>query len=259
MSKTARYIINSLVALLLVGCIIAAYLCGTARRKPLRCTGLSVTILDSAVNRFVSRSDVEKYLEKEYGDYIGLPLDSIDLCKVERIIDARSAVYKSQAYVTRNGRLNITVTQRSPVVRFQKSDGGFYADKEGFLFPLQSSYASRVQIIDGDIPLKANTGYKGMVEDPVQQEWLDKVLDVVNYMESSKIWKDKIVQITICDGGELKMVPRKGNEIFLFGQPVNIKDKFRRMEMYYSNIIPEKGAETYRTVSVEYDGQIVCR
>ena len=258
MSKTVRYIINTIVALLLAGGLVASYIYGRACREPLKCTGLSVMILDSAVNRFVTRADIEKYLKKEYGDYIGLHPDSIDLCKIEKIIDSRSAVLKSQAYTTRDGKLNVTVTQRTPMVRFQKEDGGFYADAEGFLFPLQNSYASRVQIIDGDIPLKANSGYKGVVEDPKQQEWLKKVLEVVDYMESSKTWKDKIVQITVCDGGELKMVPRVGNEIFLFGQPVNYRDKFRRMEIYYSNILPAKGSDTYDTISVEYDGQIVC-
>lgn len=259
MSKTVRYIVVSFCALLLAAGLAAAFLCGSACRRPIKCTGLSVTILDSAVNRFVSRADVEKFLKKEYGDYIGQHIDSIDLCRVESIIDARSAVYKSEAFTTRDGKLNVIVTQRTPIVRFQKSDGGFYADAEGFLFPLQNSYASRVQIIDGEIPLKANSGYKGMVADPKEQEWLDKVLGVVNFMENSKVWKDKIVQITVCDGGELRMVPRKGQEVFLFGQPVNIEDKFRRMEMYYSNIIPAKGAQTYSTVSVEYDGQIVCK
>lgn len=259
MSKTVRHIITSLFAILLAGGLVASFLCGCAYRTPLKCTGLSVTILDSAVNRFVTRADVEKFLKREYGDYIGQHIDSIDLCRVESIIDARSAVYKSEAFTTRDGKLNIEVTQRTPVVRFQKSDGGFYADAEGFLFPLQSSYSSRVQIIDGDIPLKANSGYKGMVSDPKEQEWLEKVLKVVNFMENSKVWRDKIVQITVCDGGELRMVPRKGQEVFLFGQPVNIEDKFRRMEMYYSSIIPAKGAQTYGSISVEYDGQIVCK
>lgn len=259
MSKTARYIINSILGLLLTGGLVCAFLCGSCYRAPLKCTGLSVTILDSAVNRFVTRSDVEKFLKREYGNYIGQHIDSIDLCKVEKIIDSRSAVYKSEAFTTRDGNLNIKVTQRTPIVRFQKSDGGFYADAEGFLFPLQSSYASRVQIIDGEIPLKANSGYKGTVADPKEQEWLDKVLMVVNYMENSKVWKDKIVQITVSDGGELKMVPRKGQEVFHFGQPVNIEDKFRRMEMYYTNIIPAKGADAYSSISVEFDGQIVCK
>lgn len=259
MSKTVRNIIYITTATLLTGCLAFSYYVGASSRRPLRCTGLDVVITDSLTNRFVSEADVRKYLDKEYGQYEGILLDSIDLVKVERILDGRSAVHKSQAYTTRDGKLNVTVTQRTPVVRFQKSDGGFYADAEGFLFPLQNSYSSRVQVIDGDIPLKANSGYKGELTDEREKAWLGKVLNVVNYMENSKIWKDKIVQITVCDGGELILVPRVGTERFHFGQPDNISDKFSRMEKYYTHILPEKGSGKYTSVSVEYDGQIVCR
>jgi cell division protein FtsQ len=211
------------------------------------------------MNRFVSKADVKKFLDKEYGEYVGMLLDSIDLAKVEKIIDGRSAVNKSEAYTTRDGMLNVKVTQRTPVVRFQKSDGGFYADAEGFLFPLQSSYASRVQVIDGDIPLKANSGYKGEITDEKGRAWLGKVIDLVNYMENSRTWKDKIVQITVCDGGELIMVPREGKERFHFGQPDEIQEKFRKMEKYYTAVVPAKGEKEYSVVNLEYDGQIVCR
>ncbi len=258
MSKTVRIIISIFAALLIVGGLAGSYIAGLSCRRPLQCKGLNVVIADSSVNRFVSKADIKRYIDKEYGVYIGRCLDSIDLSRVEKIIDGRSAVHKSQAYTTRDGLLNITVTQRTPVVRFQKADGGFYSDAEGFLFPLQSSYASRVQVVDGEIPLKANSGYKGVVADAGEKEWLQEVLGVVNYMEKSKLWKDKIVQISVSDGGELTLVPREGKEKFLFGQPVNIKDKFERMELYYSHILPEKGSR-YTSVSVEYDGQIVCK
>ena len=188
-----------------------------------------------------------------------MPLDSIDLAKVEKIIDGRSAVNKSEAYTTRDGKLNVRVTQRTPIVRFQKSDGGFYADAEGYVFPLQSSYASRVQVIDGEIPLKANSGYKGEISDEKEKAWLAKVIDLVNYMENNRTWKDKIVQITVCNGGELIMVPREGSERFHFGQPEDIKDKFRKMEMYYTSVVPAKGEKEYSVVNLEYEGQIVCR
>lgn len=259
MSKTARHIINALSAVILTAALVAAYMCGTSCHRPLKCKGLRVEIADSAVNSFVSQADIRRYIEKEYGQYIGMALDSIDLVRIEDIIDGRSAVNNSEAYVTRDGMLNVKVTQRTPIVRFQKHDGGFYADAEGFLFPLQRSYSSRVHVIDGDIPLKANSGYKGMVEDPKEKLWLGKVLDLVNFMEGSKIWKDKIVQITVSNGGELTLIPREGNEKFLFGQPVDIEDKFRRMELYYSCIIPEKGTDFYKSVSLEFDGQIVCK
>jgi cell division protein FtsQ len=259
MSKTVRHIVFILSSLLLAGCLAVAYLSGVSCRNPLKCTGLEVEIRDSSVNRFVSKADVKKFLDKEYGEYVGLPLDSIDLCKVEKIIDARSAVLKSEAYTTRDGKLNISVTQRTPIVRFQKSDGGFYADAEGYLFPLQSSYASRVQVVDGHIPLKANSGYKGEIEDPKEKEWLKQVLNVINYMENSRLWKDKIVQVSVREGGSLMLVPREGKEIFHFGQPVDIEEKFKKMELYYTCIIPEKGEGRYKSVNLEFDGQIVCK
>lgn len=259
MSKIVRHIINGVSAALLTACLVLAYMSGVSCRAPLKCTGLNIEIADSSINRFVSKADIRKYLDKEYGEYIGLPLDSIDLAKVERIIDGRSAVNKSQAFTTRDGNLNIVVTQRTPLVRFQKSDGGFYADAEGFLFPLQSSYASRVQVIDGEIPLKANSGYKGELTDEKEKAWLKNVLNVVSYMENSRIWKDKIVQISVCDGGELVMVPRIGKERIHFGQPDNIEEKFRKMELYYTGIVPAKGDKEYSKVSLEYEGQIICR
>ena len=259
MSKTVRHIINGVSGALLAACLVVAYMSGVSCRAPLKCTGLNVVIADSSMNRFVSKADVKKFLDKEYGEYVGMLLDSIDLAKVEKIIDGRSAVNKSEAYTTRDGMLNVKVTQRTPVVRFQKSDGGFYADAEGFLFPLQSSYASRVQVIDGDIPLKANSGYKGEITDEKERAWLGKVIDLVNYMENSRTWKDKIVQITVCDGGELIMVPREGKERFHFGQPDEIQEKFRKMEKYYTAVVPAKGEREYSVVNLEYDGQIVCR
>ena len=259
MSKVTKYTLLSLCGALLVFCIACSFVAGTEVRKELKCTSLQVKIVDSLENSFVSRADVKKFLDREYGTYIGMPLDSLDLVKMEEIVDSRSAVMKSQAYVTKDGTLHVDVTQRSPVVRFQKKDGGFYADAEGYIFPLQSSYASHVQVIDGNIPLAANSGYKGSISDKKEMEWFKRMMDLVNFMETSKTWKDKIVQIHVADNGDIALIPRKGKEIFIIGQPTSLEEKFEKMGKYYKVIIPEKGSDAYRTVDLRYRGQIVCK
>ena len=257
MKKAVRNIILILIGILIAGVIAVSYIAGRESRKPLVCKGLDVVVLDSLENDFVSAADVRKFLDREYGQYLGQPLDSINLSRIEDIVDGRSAVMKSEAYVTRDGLLHIKVSQRKPVVRFQKSGGGFYADAEGYVFPLQSSYASYVQIVDGDIPINMKSGHKGEIENLEEKAWFDKVMLVVNYIGNSSVWKDRIVQIHVGDGGELTLVPRVGNEKFIFGQPVNIADKFARMEKYYTGIAPLE--RNYTQVNVKYDGQIVCR
>lgn len=259
MSKTVRHIINTVSALLLAAVLCVAFIAGASCRTPLTCKGLNVIITDSLSNRFVSSADVKKYIDDELGEYVGCRIDSINLCKVEEILDGKSAVLKSEAYTTPDGMLNVSLTQRTPVARFITATGGFYADNEGFIFPLQDSYSSRVQVIDGQIPVRIGRNFKGWLQDGSQKAWLEKVLAVVKYMEGSRIWKDKIVQINVTEGGELVLIPREGDEKFHFGQPDAIKEKFDKMELYYTSIIPAKGSGYYRDINLEYNGQIVCK
>ncbi len=256
LNRTVRYIITIVTVVLVFGTAAVAVIAGRNSRKPLVCKSLDVVIVDSLENDFVNKADVKRFLDKEYGGYIGTVLDSIDLCRIETIIDGRSAVMKSQAFVTKDGTLHIKVTQRKPVVRFQKTDGGFYADAEGYVFPLQSSYASYVQIIDGDIPINMKSGHKGEIENPEEKIWFDKVMKLVNFIEDSP-WKERIVQIHVGNGGELTLIPREGEEKFIIGQPMNIEDKFARIEKYYTAIAPLE--RNYKTINLIFDGQIVCR
>lgn len=256
LNRTVRYIITIVTVVLVFGTAAVAVIAGRNSRKPLVCKSLDVVIVDSLENDFVNKADVKRFMDKEYGGYIGTVLDSIDLCRIETIIDGRSAVMKSQAFVTKDGTLHIKVTQRKPIVRFQKTDGGFYADAEGYVFPLQSSYASYVQIIDGDIPINMKSGHKGEIENPEEKIWFNKVMKLVNFIEDSP-WKERIVQIHVGNGGELTLIPREGEEKFIIGQPMNIEDKFARIEKYYTAIAPLE--RNYKTINLIFDGQIVCR
>lgn len=259
MPKIVRHIIRILFAAALAAALIASCVAGAADRKPIVCKGVKIVIADSTVNQFVTPSEVKKYIDKEYSGYIGMPIDEINLVKVEAILDEKTAIYKSEAYTTKDSLLNISITQRRPIVRFQKGDKGFYADAEGFLFPLQSTYASYVQIIDGAIPLKNEHGYKGTPDTEEEKLWLKRMIDLVKYIDGSRKWKDAIVQISVGEDGNLTLVPRKGKEKFIFGHPTEIEDKFEKMELYYKAIAPAKEEGRYRSVDLRFDGQIVCR
>ena len=59
--------------------------------------------------------------------------------------------------------------------------------------------------------------------------------------------------------GDFVMIPRKGNERFILGQPDFLEDKFKKLKKYYTAIVPEKGSGKYEVVDLRYKGQIVCR
>lgn len=220
---------------------------GSAHRQGLECKGVSICVTDSAMNSFISCSDVKRYLDTEYGTYTGCRIDSVDLNSIEDILKGKTAVLNSEVYVTKDGLLNISIEQRKPAVRFIGKNGGFYADENGETFPLQKTYSSYVPVIDGDIPSENDS------------ICIRKMVRLVNYLENSSRWKNKIVQISTDSTGNLTLIPREGQEKFIFGQAEDIENKMDRMTLYYSHIIPEKGSKAYRSVDLRYDNQIICK
>lgn len=258
MKKAFRYILCSVFLALILVIVGVSYFVSNMKRRDIVCTGINVEVLDSAKVSFIKSGDIINAIGKEYGRCEGRKLDSIDLVRIEKIVNSKSAVLKSEAYVTSDGILNVAITQRYPAIRFQRKDGGFYADKDGRVFPLQRNYTAHVPIIEGDIPLPANSGYNWEGVTQEQKTWIRKMLELVDYLDSS-FWGDNIVQISVYSGGDLVLIPREGKEKILFGQPYGIKDKFRRLEKYYTNIKPAKEENYYSSVNVKYRNQIICR
>lgn len=257
MRKGVRITLAAAAVCVLVAVCLVVHGMNEKRMRMLTCAGVNVEFMDDF--NFVTAKDVEGYLNKGYGAYIGQRLDSVDLIKVEKILDSKSAILKAEAYTTPDGYLNIKIRQREPVVRFQKDNNGFYADEKGFLFPLQRNYTSMVPIIDGVVPLNVTRGYKGEPKTEAEKRWLSEVISLVNFMNASGTWSENICQMTVRDNGDLVMIPRQGKERFIFGPPDDFERKFSLISRYYTTILPEKGEGYYSTVNVKNNGQIVCR
>lgn len=226
-------------------------------RKDMTCNGLDVQIVE--LWHFVEPEDVKGWVEEDYGHYVGQRMDSVNIARIESILDKKSAVLKSQVWTTEDGMLHVSITQREPVVRFQTPYGGFYMDDRSCIFPLQHGYTAQVPVIDGALPLKIGEGYKGELKDPAQKKWADEVLQLVDFMKDSGVWADNISQINVKENGDILMVPRSGREVFIFGKLEDIQEKFSKMEKYYTHIAPSKDDGYYGSVNLKYKGQIICR
>lgn len=244
--------------------LVAVYLCimlgvSNAQKGGQVCSEVNITIKDSTDRHFVTKDDIKGYLDKEFSGYKGMKSSALNLSRAEQIIDSKSAIRKSEVYLDAYGQINIIVSQREPLVRLQNSEIGFYVDCNGFLFPLQSNYTERVTIIDGHIPIKLPKGFKGKPADPKEREWIEQIIELVQFMEDNQPWKENIVQISVGSDGDLIMIPRNGKERFVFGKPDNFERKFERMDAYYTAVLPNRQDKDYVTVNVKYDNQIICK
>ena len=261
MSKTWKNILTILLYTLLAAAAVAYFYFAVIlyrKNQPQKvCKSVKVTLLDSSLNKFVTKQEIIDLIDNFCGKTVGKKMDSIKLSQIESLLNHRSVVKEAQAYVTRDGVLNIDIRQRKPVIRIQSSQGGFYIDETEYIFPLIPNYSSYVPIVTGNIPEEVFAD-----DTPAQGKdslnWLGKILNLGLYLEKHPFWNAQIEEIYINDENDIELITRVGDQKIIFGSLEDIEEKFEKLYSYYKYIIPNTGWDKYAVVNLKYRGQIVC-
>ena len=54
------------------------------------------------------------------------------------------------------------------------------------------------------------------------------------------------------------MFPQVGGQLIEFGKPENLESKFKKLMIFYKEILPKHGWNAYERVNLEYEGQIIA-
>lgn len=257
LKKVITYCLAALAAMIFGAYLFAAARLSNAGRANESCSGISVTILDSMTNRFVSEGEVISIITGSEYNPIGKRRDRADLTALENLLEHRSAIKIAEAYISKNGILKVEITQRRPLLRLQNADGGFYIDDSEFIFPLVSSFTSYVPIVTGHFPLKLSKGYRGNADSDAGK-WIEDIIALAGYIDRSPFWNAQIQQIHIEENADVVLYTVVGDQKIIFGKPEDIEYKFAKLKTFYEEIVPIYGWGKYSTVNLKFANQIIC-
>ena len=84
----------------------------------------------------------------------------------------------------------------------------------------------------------------------------------VKLIEGDDFWQAQIVEIVVSQSQNgalfLRLVPRAGNHTIIFGRIEKVERKLDRLMRFYREGLDKEGWNTYRTVDVRFDDQVVC-
>lgn len=221
------------------------------------CSVIKVRILDSAENRFVSRKEVNDLIVTSGINPLKKKRDEVDLAGLERLLEGKSAIRRSDISLNRKGELNVDITQRRPVLRIETPQGGYYIDEERYIFPLVSTFTSYVPVVTGAIPIKIESGYRGY-RSGEEERWIENITALGNKISVHPLWGPLIQQIDILKNGDIVLYCSIGDQKIIFGGFKDIDYKFAKLNTYYHEIIPLYGWEKYSEVNLKYSDQIIC-
>jgi cell division protein FtsQ len=229
------------------------------------CSGFDVNIDYQDADHLITPWIIRNYVKKHCGEPLNSSISKINIENIELQILSIPYVLKADVFLTIEGRLVARIVQRKPLMRVINRLGQeFYADAEGTLMPANPNFPARVIVVNGNITLpyspNANlVDYKAGNSDTLQSRLnIYRAFHVVQKATADSFLLAQVSQLYFNSDNEIEMIPAFGNHIILFGDTSNTFGKFEKLKAFYIQAMPKVGWETYHTINLKYENQIIC-
>ena len=240
-----KKILSILSVVVLAGYLVYSVLAMTDRHEDSHlCRGVDLHITDSLHFDLIDEEMVLAVLQEHSIDPVGMPLEEIEPEKIEATLLMHPLVGKVQCYKTGGDMLRINLSSKVPLVRVINNRGqDFYVDSRGEILT-QRSLAVQLPVATGYIDRQFAAG---------------ELLEVVRVIDRSEFWKAQVEQINVTKDGQIELVPRVGDHLLIIGTADNVEDKLDRLMNFYEKGLDNVGWNKYRSISVAYENQVVCK
>lgn len=250
-------------ALIVIDLVIVVYLvfAMTSWNKPdetpRQCSKVEINIEDENENGFLKTAEVKSLLEKKNLYPLNKRLDDINTREIENILLKTAFVNTAQCYVTTEGYVKLSLTQRTPIVRVKAESGeDYYIDDNGGVMP-NSQYTSDMIIVTGILSKQYACKYISILASTIMAD---------------DLWRNQIEQINVLKDKTIEIVPRVGDHVINIGMLPNsrfhdkrkekvtefVQKQLRRIELFYKYGLSEAGWNKYSYISVEFANQVIC-
>lgn len=205
-------------------------------------------------NQFIDEEDIVDLMQLDEEILKGASLDKLNMKQIESRIKMNRFVKDAELYSDLKGNLVVKATLRRPVARLVRNDGpdGYIAE-DGTVMPVSDKFTTRVVLISGSY-------IRGLLslENLNKTEETKNLMTMLDMIREDDFWRAQIAQLDIDSKGHISIMPQIGGQVIEFGVADNLETKFKKMKIFYKEILPQRGWNTYKRVNLEYEGQIIA-
>ena len=217
------------------------------------CKGYEIEIKDADKALFIDKKDIEKVLTANKTVVLkNKPVKSIDLNIIEARLKKESWIKDAEIYFDNSEKLKVIVEHRIPIARMVSSSGGsFYIDSSGQRMPLSEKMSAKLPVFTGyPIDSKKN-------RTPAERKLIREIKELSMFLLNDPFWMAQISQIDITPQKEFEMVPTIGNHIIEFGDGSDHEAKFKKLFVFYKQVLSKAGMDKYKIIKIQYNNEVI--
>lgn len=191
-------------------------------------------------NLYVTEEAVNKLLVLKNITVTNVDKETLDLNEVETMLNDHPMIENAEVYLTMDGVLKTTISQRRPIGRVL-GNKTYYVDRQGEIMPISPYYSARVPVLVG-----------------VVEKDINEVYPLLKYINTDQFLTEHITSITRLNGGFYELQVRQMDFRLVFGKIERIEDKFNNFKAFYKKAMKDELLNTYKMVDLQFGNQVVC-
>lgn len=218
------------------------------------CHNIVIELDNETENHFLDEADVLRLVNAGQSTLIGTTMDRIDLKKLEDKLKYDRHILDAEIFGDLKGNLVVKVELRRPVARIVRENApDAYIAEDGTIMGVSEKYTSRVVLLSGSFTNKlVDSGNMYEIEEG------RNIMDMITFINDDRFWKSQVAQMNVEGSGDITIYPQVTGQRVEFGKPENIGSKFRKLMIFYKEILPTRGWTKYERVNLKYEGQIIA-
>ncbi len=215
---------------------------------------IRVAINNEYENYFIDEKEILRLVTLNDADpIVGKYLKNVDLKELENRVKGCPYIESVQAFKNHSGVVLVEVNQVNPLARiYHHGYDDQYLLSNGKLIEVSPRYTTRSLVVRGEYTYKfSDSTFKR------SQEWKD-YMAFFKKVNQDKLWSAQVAEVKISKDGSIMAFPQIGEYTIYFGKPDDLEYKFKKLAVFFKDILPLKGWDAYQAVNVQYKDQIVC-
>ena len=204
-------------------------------------------------NHFLDEADIMQLVEGSGEPIKGVGIGRIKLKAIENKLKYDKHILDAELFGDLKGNLIVNVELRRPIARIVQSDApDAYIAEDGVIMPVSEKYTSRVLLISGVVKELLES------EDLNKSEEGKQLLAMIEFINADRFWRAQVAQLDLTKNGKVIIYPQVTGQLIEFGKPDNVEVKFKKLMVFYKEILPTRGWTRYERVNLEYEGQVIA-
>ncbi|TSJ80700.1 MAG: hypothetical protein NMK33_04535 [Candidatus Cardinium sp.] len=266
------------------------------KHAALVCKAIELTIKDHPGQSFITRKEIINLLQAtDQNTLRGKPLKSINTYAIQHQLKNHPLIQNVLVYKSWNGTLKICLTTKCFIARIvrplskpicdaqclgktqaptysnicaehsaqnchlaiesqkrsiglmEPSNSQTYLDEQGRLITLKDPPPLRLLVVAGEniVTEKSKLCDKGL-------------LALLHFIYRNAFWSRQITSLEVAANGTIILGTQVGGHQIEFEKAESIEEKFEKLQLFYSQVIPYKGWKAYHRVNVAFKNQLIC-